>query len=560
MVTEQVKADFIFGTPTNMGPTVNSHSVECMVCISADGLEMYFVSDRPGGQGNGDIWVCTRQNMEDSWDSPMNLGPPVNSQYNEVYPSLSADGLRLYFSDLWSGFNSSPDRPGGLGGHDIWMSTRPSRTAPWTTPVNIGTPINTSQHELSPMIAGDDLTLFFASSRLGGPTYDLWISRRTNVQDSWGQPIRLDTNINTTAEEFDCCLAPDGLMFFVESDRPDGFGGGDLWMTKRKGSQDAWEQVINLGPVVNTSLDDSIGGISPDMRKLYFHSNRSGGFGSYDLWETQIIPVVDLNGDGIVDSADMCIVVDHWYTDNPQCDIGPTPWGDGIVDVQDLIVLAEHLFEESFSPELIACWKLDETAGDIAYNSIIDNHGVLGGNPAWQLDSGHADGALQFDGIDDYVQAGFVLDPADGAFSVFAWINGGATGQVIISQEDGTGSGETWLGITASDGSLMTGLVPPPVGRFRPEPLDSQSVVTDDQWHHIGFVWDGSYRCLYVDGIEVDRDTQAITAASLKHCDGGLYIGTSKTLDTGTFFSGLIDDVRIYNVALSAGKIAALAR
>jgi hypothetical protein len=63
-----------------------------------------------------------------------------------------------------------------------------------------------------------------------------------------------------------------------------------------------------------------------------------------------------------------------------------------------------------------------------------------------------------------------------------------------------------------------------------------------------------------VDGIEVDRDTQAITAASLKHCDGGLYIGTSKTLDTGTFFSGLIDDVRIYNVALSAGKIAALAR
>jgi hypothetical protein len=102
--------------------------------------------------------------------------------------------------------------------------------------------------------------------------------------------------------------------------------------------------------------------------------------------------------------------------------------------------------------------------------------------------------------------------------------------------------------------------VPPPVGRFRPEPLDSQSVVTDDQWHHIGFVWDGSYRYLYVDGIEVDRDTQAITAASLKHCDGGLYIGTSKTLDTGTFFSGLIDDVRIYNVALSAGKIAALAR
>ena len=56
--------------------------------------------------------------------------------------------------------------------------------------------------------------------------------------------------------------------------------------------------------------------------------------------------VVDLNGDGIVDALDMCIIVDHWGTDEPLCDIGPMPWGDGIVDVQDLIVLAEHLFEE----------------------------------------------------------------------------------------------------------------------------------------------------------------------------------------------------------------------
>ncbi|MDT8303618.1 MAG: hypothetical protein RQ760_19210 [Sedimentisphaerales bacterium] len=117
-------------------------------------------------------------------------------------------------------------------------------------------------------------------------------------------------------------------------------------MTKRKSTQEPWDQVINLGPIVNTSLDDSMGGISPDMRKLYFHSNRSGGFGSYDLWEAQIIPVVDLNDDGIVDSADICIIVDNWGTDEPLCDIGSAPWGDGIVDVQDLIVLVEHLFEE----------------------------------------------------------------------------------------------------------------------------------------------------------------------------------------------------------------------
>jgi hypothetical protein len=79
---------------------------------------------------------------------------------------------------------------------------------------------------------------------------------------------------------------------------------------------------------------------------LYFHSDRVGGFGNFDLWQAPVIPIVDLNGDGIVDATDMCIMVDHWGTDNELCDIGPMPWGDGIVDVQDLIVLAEHLFEE----------------------------------------------------------------------------------------------------------------------------------------------------------------------------------------------------------------------
>jgi inhibitor of cysteine peptidase len=85
--------------------------------------------------------------------------------------------------------------------------------------------------------------------------------------------------------------------------------------------------------------------ISSDGSTLLFWSDRLGGYGGWDLWQVSIDPVVDLNGDGIVDAADMCIVVDHWGEDYPLCDIGPTPFGDGIVDVQDLIVLAEHLFE-----------------------------------------------------------------------------------------------------------------------------------------------------------------------------------------------------------------------
>jgi hypothetical protein len=130
---------------------------------------------------------------------------------------------------------------------------------------------------------------------------------------------------------------------------------------------------------------------------------------------------------------------------------------------------------------------------------------------------------------------------------------------VIISQTDGVGTGETWLGMDTLGGNLMTGLMPLPLGRFKPEPLSSEYVITDGEWHHIGFMWDGSYRSLYVDGVEVAKDTKALTQA-LMYSNGGLYIGAGKDLDLTSFFSGLIDDIRIYNVALSAKEIAALAQ
>jgi hypothetical protein len=106
---------------------------------------------------------------------------------------------------------------------------------------------------------------------------------------------------------------------------------------------------VNLGPNFNTSAGEAEPSLSADGRTLYFSDwwiTHTGGFGAQDLWQVSIEPIVDLNNNGIVDATDMCIMVNHWGTDNRLCDIGPMPWGDGIVDVQDLIVLAEHLFEE----------------------------------------------------------------------------------------------------------------------------------------------------------------------------------------------------------------------
>ena len=257
----------------------------------------------------------------------------------------------------------------------------------------------------------------------------------------------------------------------------------------------------------------------------------------YELTISGLTP--DFNGDGIVDSSDMCILLEHWHTDEPSCDIAPPPFGDGIVDVQDLIVLAEHLFTY---PGAVAYWKLDETEGSIAYDSVGDKDGTVNGDPNWQPDGGMIDGTLELDGIDDYVSTEFVLNPAVGELSVFAWIKGGAPGQVVISQAYGA----NWLLADPAEGKLMTWLSRPP-HLYGPSPLVSEFVITDEVWHRVGFVWDGSNRILYVDDVEVAKDTQSELVASA----AGLYVGAGKNLESGSFFSGLIDDVRIYDRAIT---------
>jgi hypothetical protein len=117
-------------------------------------------------------------------------------------------------------------------------------------------------------------------------------------------------------------------------------------MSRRSTINDLWEPAINLGSVVNGSTSENGPCLSTDGSMLYFSSDRSGGFGTFDMWQVSIEPVVDFNGDEAVDQEDMRIMVEHWGEDYSLCDIGPMPWGDGVVDVEDLKVLAEYLFGE----------------------------------------------------------------------------------------------------------------------------------------------------------------------------------------------------------------------
>jgi hypothetical protein len=541
-----VNAEITMGEPTNLGPVIND-ATDMQECdFSHDGLELYFSTGRPGGYGLKDIWVAKRETVNSPWQEPVNLGPVVNSSAGELEPSISGDGLELYLG-CWDDYI-------------LRVCTRPSKNAPWGSPVKIGPPVGSvepameigSNDAWTPEISADGLSLYFTSTRVGGyGKNDIWMATRSTTNDDWDEPMNLGPNVNSGANEWSPSISTDGLTLVFSRYS----GGGSLWATTRRSTNDDW------GPAVRLPLDPPTGWLhgptlSPDGSTLYFEAYSAwGGYGAGDFWQVTFTPVIDFDADGIIDIADLVILIEHWGEEDPLCDIGPLPLGDGVVDEADLKVFMSHWGQEAYDPALIAHWKLDETEGDIAYNIISDNHGIISGNPTWQPDNGQVAGALQFDGIDDYISTDFVLNPSDSPFSIFAWIKNGTAGQAILSQENGA----YWLMADSVDGVLKTDLKEPASAGRDPQPpgppLICSTVVTDGDWHRVGFVRDGINRILYVDDVEVARDT----AANLEAASGGLYIGAGSGLESGTFWSGLIDDVRIYNVALSEEEIAALA-
>jgi hypothetical protein len=250
--------------------------------------------------------------------------------------------------------------------------------------------------------------------------------------------------------------------------------------------------------------------------------------------EIEVEPIVDFNGDGTVDIDDLLRIIESWGQDDPAVDIVP----DGVVDKKDLEALMNYWQQDVNDPNLLAHWALDETEGMTASDSARDHDGIVIGLPAWQPAGGAVDGALEFNRT-TFVLTDPVLGPSVGPFSIFAWVKGGAPGQAIISQQ----AGAEWLMADPATGALLTELKG---GGRLSSALCSDTVITDGDWHRVGLVWDGTHRRLYVDDLLVAEDTQDGLGVS----SGKMLIGCGKNMAAGTFWSGLIDDVRIYNRAV----------
>jgi Tol biopolymer transport system component len=248
-----------------------------------------FHTHRAGGQGLHDIFESVRKSMDERFGTPVNIGLTVNSSSSDYFPCLSADALTLFFAS---------DRPGGEGDADIWMSTRRSRDVPFGKPVNLGPTINSSKYDIGPALSADGLTLFFSSNRSGGSGLpDIWMSTRRSTDMPFGKPINLPRKVNSSKDDRSPALSADGRTLFFQSNREGGQGGHDLWMSRRvpkagiKTSTTVPRTPLPDGPpgLVQELKGHTTGllsiAFSPDGRSIL--SSSQGRDGTTRLWDVQ---------------------------------------------------------------------------------------------------------------------------------------------------------------------------------------------------------------------------------------------------------------------------------
>lgn len=289
-----------FGVAVN---AVNTAHLEHEASFAQDGHTMYFnCTGRRAGDGGGDICVSRLiGTFEDGrWTEP-EVVPAISTAFREAEPKISRNGKRLFFQS---------DRPGGFGGTDVYYSDLVG--GDWQPPVNLGPPINTAFNDhclyFEDMRAYDDLDLetdvYLASNRpgtMGGN--DMWVSHRKD--GIYSTPVNLGPNINSPANDHMAMVGPDGRLWVTTTDpnRPGALGGEDMYLSPRQ-ADGSWGPLVNMGPSFNTAKDDRCadfvmstgqGGIQRDDRAntsaegnvtyaVYASTDRPGGMGNRDLW------------------------------------------------------------------------------------------------------------------------------------------------------------------------------------------------------------------------------------------------------------------------------------
>ncbi|HYW94656.1 MAG TPA: OmpA family protein [Bacteroidales bacterium] len=271
--------------PENLGDSVNSDKNEYWPSLSVDESTLVFTvlypkdPAKPIGFGNmqEDFYYSSRR-PEGGWSKRHNLGKPLNTPDNEGAQSLSPDGRYLYFTAC--------NRPDGQGMCDLYLSE--NIDGKWSSPVNLGEPVNTSYSEKHPSISADGHTLFFASDRPGGKGgLDIWYTVKSS-DGTWLAPVNAGENINTPGNEQSPFIHPDGKTMYFSSEGHLNLGKGDIFIA-RLDDNGSWGPAKNLGYPINTFHNEIGMIVNSEGNRAYFSSDRLMGKGM-DIYAFDLYP------------------------------------------------------------------------------------------------------------------------------------------------------------------------------------------------------------------------------------------------------------------------------
>jgi outer membrane protein OmpA-like peptidoglycan-associated protein/Tol biopolymer transport system component len=257
----------------NMGEGVNSEWEEYLPSVSADGK--LFVITRRGPYQNGIVSEDFFQSVykDGKWSMAQNLGPSVNTMGNEGAQCLSPNGKVLFFTAC--------DRKDGLGRCDIYISVK--RNGQWSEARNIGPSINTKHWESQPTISPDGRELYFVSNRPEGyGGMDIWKSVLTE-KGTFSEPVNLGSTINTSYDEMSPFIHTDNQTLYFASKGHPGLGDFDLFLSRRDYPSASWQYPINLGYPINTHGIENSLIVGSDGKTAYFASDKSG-YGKEDIF------------------------------------------------------------------------------------------------------------------------------------------------------------------------------------------------------------------------------------------------------------------------------------
>lgn len=268
--------EYIWSEPENAGPAVNTPFFDEHPEVSPDGLSLWL-------SGGGDLWVSQRSSTQVSLGPRVNAGDAMNYGGSwDSEPSLTADGLQLFFSS---------DRETTDKDLNLWSCSRNSLSDPWSPAVRLDSMENSSVWDLCPAISADGTTLFFSSDRNGGEgSSDIWIASRANPSDAFSRVTNAGPEINSPEGELGPFLSNDGLTLLFSSLRSGGQGKHDLYIATRVATDAPFETAVPIGGALNTLYNEQGPCLAESGRTIYFYSDRPGGLGYADIWFSRRVP------------------------------------------------------------------------------------------------------------------------------------------------------------------------------------------------------------------------------------------------------------------------------